>query len=121
MDRWGLKGPHHPHLAASLRACTQPGVARNMVVAVSLAVALAAAEATHGTVTHTLRTIRRCAATAVPPGEEEKTGGIQCMALPQEMLWLHTVPGWGADKLAAVLGRSASLPWLSCSHLRGLC
>ncbi len=48
-------------LAASLRSVSQPGMARNVVLAVGLAVALATAEATHGTVTHTLRTIRRCA------------------------------------------------------------
>ena len=58
MDRWGLT---RQPLAASLRTVSQPGMARNVVLAVGLAVALAAAEATHGTVTHTLRTIRRCA------------------------------------------------------------
>ena len=59
MNRWGMSGQP---LGASLRAVSQPGMARTVVLTVGLAVALAAAEATHGTVSHTLRTIRRCAA-----------------------------------------------------------
>ena len=64
MDRWGIRAQP---LAASLRTVSQPGMARNVVLAVGLAVALATAEATHGTVTHTLRTIRRCAAVGENP------------------------------------------------------
>ena len=41
MDRWGIRGQP---LAVSLRAVSQPGMARNVVLAVGLAVALATAE-----------------------------------------------------------------------------
>ena len=106
MDRWGIKGLHHPQLAASLRACSQPGTTRNVIVGLGLAVALATAEATHGTVTLTLRTIRRCGAAAEPPSRGMRV--VPVKLCPATATALCSRLFWWPDKSNAILSLCSS-------------